>query len=208
MIKLPTYDDQYIKERFIQLRRPMFWWKMARDLAEAAETILRSHNKLKKDQEKGKRYRRMIMPSMWQTLFNPVNYEPAHLLYALAIENTIKGIIVGRDNQLILNEKLANKYLMKHNLRQLCETNNITLDSSDLVLLDKLTSVILWVGRYPTPKSGEDLMTINSVGKREYSGLSYWGTDQEDTRVLYCKLDAMLKPLLRDGVSEDITIEP
>ena len=107
VIRLPKFDDQYVEDQFVWLQRPLFWRKMARDLAEAAEAVLRSHDRTEKDQKKGRRYRRMIMPGIWQGTMNPLNYEPAHLLYALAIENTLKGIIVGRDNSLISQKRLA-----------------------------------------------------------------------------------------------------
>lgn len=35
VIRLPKFDDQYVESQFIQQQRPLFWWKKARDLAEA-----------------------------------------------------------------------------------------------------------------------------------------------------------------------------
>ena len=209
VIRLPKFDDQYVESQFIQQQRPMFWWKKARNLAEAAEIILRSHNRTLRDQKEGRRYRRMIMPGLWQNLFNPVSYEPAHLLYALAIENTLKGIIVGRDNSLISPKKLA-KIIKdtRHDLRRICRDGKIDLPDPDLALLEKLTATIRWVGRYPTPLKEQDLMPKDSAGKRHGAGLYYWGTDREDTRALYRKLDSMLKPLLRDKYSEGTFIVP
>lgn len=208
-IRLPKFDDKYVQEQFIWRQRPISWWQTARGLAEAAETILRSHDRTKRDQETGRRYRRMIMPGIWQGIFNPLNYEPAHLLYALAIENTLKGIIVGNDNNLISPKKLA-KIIKdtRHDLNQICREGNIDLSESEKALLDKLTAIIKWVGRYPTPLRDEDLMPKDSAGKRHYAGLSYWGTDREDTRKLFRKLDAILQPLLHDEYSEDTLIFP
>ena len=60
VIQLPKFDDQYNEDQFVWLQRPLFWWKMARDHAEAAETILRGYKRVKRDQERGRRYRRMI----------------------------------------------------------------------------------------------------------------------------------------------------
>jgi hypothetical protein len=203
-IQVPKYDDQYSEDQFIWLQRPMFWWKMARDLAESAETILRSHDRTKRDQERGRRYRRMIMPGVWQNMMNPLNYKPAYLLYALAIENTLKGIIVGRDNSLISPKRLAS--IIKdtgHDLKQICRDGKIDLPDTDSLLLDKLTATIKWAGRYPTPLHEKDLIPIGPTGKRHHAGLSYWGSDREDTRALYRRLDAMLWPLLRDMYSED-----
>ena len=209
MIQLPKFDDQYVEDQFIWLQRPLFWWKMARDLAEAAETILRSHDRTKRDQERGRRYRRMIMPGIWQSIFNPLNYQPAYLLYALAIENTLKGIIVGHDNSLITPKRLA-KFIMdtRHDLRRICQDGKIDLPESDLALLDKLTATIKWVGRYPTPLNENELMPNDPTGKHHRAGLSFWGTDRQDTRALYRRLEAMLKPLLYDIYSEDTFVEP
>lgn len=107
VIRLPTFDDKYVKNQFVWLQRPVFWWRMARDLAESAEAVLRTHDRTIRDQKRGRRYRRMIMPGIWQELFNPINYQPAYLLYALAIENALKGILVGRNNDLITPERLT-----------------------------------------------------------------------------------------------------
>ncbi len=208
-IRLPEFDDQYVEDQFVWLQRPLFWWKMARDLAESAEAILRSHDRTERDQKKGRRYRRMIMPGIWQGIMNRVNYAPAYFLYALAIENALKGIVVGRDNSLISQKKLASIIKdTRHDLRRICRDGKIELPDSDLALLDKLTATIKWVGRYPTPLQDKDLMPIDPSGKRQYAGLSYWGTDREDTRALYRRLDAMLQPLLRDMYSEDTLFVP
>jgi len=170
-IKVPKFDDRYVKDHFIQRQRPLFWWKMARDLAESAETILRSYDRTKRDQKRGRRYRRMIMPGIWQGIMNPLNYEPAHLLYALAIENTLKGIIVGHDNSLLSQKRLA-KIIKdtRHDLRRICRDGKINLSVSDLALLDKLSATIRWVGHYPTPLRDYDLMPIDPTGKRHYVG--------------------------------------
>lgn len=206
VIKFPKFDDQYVEDQFIWLQRPLFWWKMARDLAESAEIILRSHDRTMRDQMSGRRFRRMIMPGIWQGIMNPLNYGPAYLLYALAIENTLKGIIVGSDNSLINSnpKRLANIIKdTQHDLKRICRDGKIDLPEPDLVLLEKLTATIKWAGRYPTPLREEHLMPSDPDGKRHRAGLSYWGTDSEDVRALYRKLDAMLQPLLQDMYSED-----
>ncbi len=205
VIRLPIFDDKYVESQFIWLQRPLFWWKKARDLAEAAETILRSYDRIKRNQERGRQRRRRIMPGIWQDIMNPLSYEPAHLLYALAIENALKGIIIGRDNSLISDQKQLAAIIKNtgHDLKRICCDGKINLPDSDLALLDKLTATIKWVGRYPTPLRENNLMPIDRMGNRQYAGLSCWGTDREDTRVLYKRLDAMLQPLLRDVYSED-----
>ena len=209
VIQLPKFDDRYVENQFIWLQRPLFWWKMARDLAEAAETILRSHDRTKRDQERERRYRRMIVPGIWQGIMNPLNYNPAYLLYALAIENALKGITVGRDNNLISRARLASIIKdTRHDLNKICRDGKIDLPDSDLALLGKLTAIIKWVGRYPTPLNEKDLMPIDPTGKRHHAGLSCWGTDREDTRALYRRLDAMLQPLLHDIYSEGTLFVP
>ncbi len=107
VIRLPKFDDQYVEDQFVWLQRPLFWWRTARDLAEAAETVLRSYERIERDQKRGRRYRRKIVRGIWQGVMNSLNYQPAHLLYALAIENVLKGIMVGRDNNLISPTRLA-----------------------------------------------------------------------------------------------------
>ncbi len=203
VIRLPKFDDEYVADQFVQLQRPLFWWKKGRELAEAAEIILRSHNRTAKDQKEGRRYRRMIMPGIWQEVMQPISYEPANLLYALAIENALKGIVVGRDNSLISPKTLARIFKStRHNLRELGRVSGLHLSIPEQALLDKLTATIKWVGRYPTPLNEDDLMPTDENGSHQYPGLSWWGTDREDTRTFFRRLDTELIALLHDRFSE------
>jgi hypothetical protein len=169
--------------------------------------ILRSHDRTRRDQKGGRRYSRQIMPGVWQTVMHPLSNQPAYLLYALAIENALKGIAIGSDNELISDDVLASIIKdTRHDLREISRQGKIDLTDDDLALLDKLTATIRWVGRYPTPRKKKDLLPIDQTGKRQHAGLSYWGTDREDTRALYRRLDRMLIPLLQDRFSESAFI--
>jgi hypothetical protein len=209
VIRLPSFNDDYARDRFIQGQRPLFWRKQSRELAEAAEIIIRSHTRTEKDQKQGRRYRRRVVGDIWQGIMNPISYQPAYLLYAFAIENAIKGIVVGRDNKLIAEDKLDDLFMRTgHDLNKICRMRRIDMNEVEADILTKLTQTIKWAGRYPTPNRKDDMLPAGKDGKRTHAGLDYWSNDREKLRLLYQRLDKELCTLLRDDYSEASVMIP
>lgn len=65
---------------------------------------------------------------------------------ALSIELILKAILVVRKSDL--------KY--KHKLNELAQEAGIQLDADQKLILDSLTSIFTWSGRYPTPTSEKE----------------------------------------------------
>lgn len=207
-IRIPALDDQYTRQLFFDRQRPVFWWQKAREMAEAGEVLRRNTKKLQKDQAAGRRFRRKIMPGLWTSAWNPPSYETSNFLYALAIENALKGILIGRNNDLISDGKMSKTITGTfHDLRKISELAEIEMSDTELSLLDKLTETIKWSGRYPTPRHQDEMLPRQNTGKRRHPGVSYWGSDRDDTSVLFRKLDALLSTLLQDKYSEPLWIE-
>src|SRR5262249_58181812 len=77
------------------------------------------------------------------------NYPPAQLLYAYAIENVLKGLIVSKRPDLIQERKLDDE-LKNHDLNELAEKAEVTVDERDeRPVLEALSKLSIWAGRYP-----------------------------------------------------------
>jgi hypothetical protein len=78
------------------------------------------------------------------------NYRPAEMLLGFAIENALKGLMIAHDPALTSEEKLA-KTLLEHDLCVLAACANVTVTAAENAILEALTCLVVWAGRYPTP---------------------------------------------------------
>jgi hypothetical protein len=77
------------------------------------------------------------------------NYPPAQLLYAYAIENVLKGLIVLKWPGLIQEHELHGE-LKTHDLNKLAKKAKVTVDQQhERPVLEALTHLSKWAGRYP-----------------------------------------------------------
>jgi hypothetical protein len=76
------------------------------------------------------------------------NYPPAQLLYAYAIENVLKGLIVFKRPDLIKEHKLDGE-LKNHDLNELAEKAEVTVEQDERPVLEALSRLSIWTGRYP-----------------------------------------------------------
>ena len=76
------------------------------------------------------------------------------LLFGLALENLLKGIIVTK-NPASFSQKIrwSGKLKGGHNIVGLCEEAGISISDEEKRLLEELTESIIWRGRYPVPKN-------------------------------------------------------
>lgn len=74
------------------------------------------------------------------------------LLTGMAIENLIKGILVGRDPSLVDREVINNKLLPRggHGISEGAK-RVISVSNSEYELLRRLEEYLVWAGRYPMP---------------------------------------------------------
>jgi hypothetical protein len=82
------------------------------------------------------------------------------LLGGFALENLCKGcLIVERDatTQEIAEQGQLSKHLGNHGLRKLVLATGYRASKTQLQLLETLEKIVVWRGRYPIPKSADDL---------------------------------------------------
>jgi hypothetical protein len=111
------------------------------------------------------------------------------LLTGLALENAIKGILIGRDPTLVTKEKIESGILGRkgHGIAEGAE-KIIGLTAAESQLLKRIEEYLLWAGRYPLPiKSG---MFFNS----EVQELrTYMSSDRNSINELFERLVQVLE---------------
>lgn len=86
---------------------------------------------------------------------DPPNYPPAQLLYAYAIENLLKGLIVANDASAV-DENSISKRLKSHDLLTLATDAGVTVHVEEQPILAALSDLSVWAGRYPVASRKED----------------------------------------------------
>jgi hypothetical protein len=95
------------------------------------------------------------------------NYPPAQLLYAYAIENALKGLIVLKWPGLIQEHEL-HRELKTHDLNKLAKKAKVTVDQQhERPVLEALTRLSIWAGRYPIDR-GPSVDTPNPNAWLDY----------------------------------------
>jgi hypothetical protein len=146
-------------------QKPTSWLRSAERLRDAAETILSA------EVVKEIPYFRAHEEATQQALSiactgtnkaghaeipcDPPNYPPAQLLYAYAIENVLKGLIVAKDAT-IVDENIISKKLKSHDLIELSAAAGVTVHVEEQPILAALSDLSVWAGRYPVASRKED----------------------------------------------------
>jgi hypothetical protein len=86
---------------------------------------------------------------------DPPNYPPAQLLYAYAIENVLKGLIVANDASVVDENKIS-KPLKSHDLVELSASAGVTVRVEEGPVLASLSDLSVWAARYPVATRKED----------------------------------------------------
>jgi hypothetical protein len=148
----------WVEEMFKAGQNPFGWLSSAERLQAAAETILEREEagapayfsalEAAEREAVEKSYSSKDKTGMAVVRCEPPNYLPAQLLYAFALENVFKGIMVANDPTLA-NETKLNGELKSHELDGLAAKTGFALSSEEQLLLRTLSEIAIWAGRYP-----------------------------------------------------------
>jgi hypothetical protein len=148
----------WAEETFKAAQSPFGWLSSAERLAAAAETILAQEeaeapayfSALEAAQREAveKSYSSEDKTGVAEVRHEPPNYLPAQLLYAFALENVFKGMMVANDPTLA-NETRLNSELKSHELDILAAKAGFALSTEEQLLLRTLSEIAIWAGRYP-----------------------------------------------------------
>jgi hypothetical protein len=160
------------KREFKQLvfeagQQPAAWLRSAERLRDAAEVILKHElpaeiaYKIAKEEAITDAHGNDASSAYIKAI--PPNYPPAQLLYAYAVENVLKGLIVLKRPDLIQERKLDDE-LDNHDLNELAKKADVTVDGQhERPVLEALSQLSIWAGRYPVALKLDfvDVATLN-----------------------------------------------
>ncbi len=163
---------EFAKELFKTAQRPVAWLLSAERLRDGAEAILK--HELPNEIPYFRAYAVAQQEAMAEAYSDgkdagvveikaiPPNYPAAQLLYAYAIENVLKGLVIANTPRLI-EERELNGELKSHNLIQLAEKASFVIHVEERPVLEALSQLSVWAGRYPVARTlREHVGTPNS----------------------------------------------
>jgi hypothetical protein len=162
---------EWAKEQFKAAQRPAAWLLSAERLRDAAETILKHEETflvpylrardVAEKEAVADAYSGNEDVGIAEIKAVPPNYPPAQLLYAFAIENVLKGIIVADTPGFIQGRKL-NDDLKTHDLAKLAAKANFTVHVQERPVLEALSQLSVWAGRYPVARTRREYISGTS----------------------------------------------
>jgi hypothetical protein len=163
---------------------PVMWFLNAQSLRDAAEIILGDQSKREKPyleaaDKAGKEAQAAAFTSsdglaQAEIACESPNYGPAQLLYAFAMENALKGLIVIQNPGLIASPEIS-KSIKSHDLIMLARNASFQLAPQEEPVLKALSHIAEWAGRYPVPtKMDRYVNQENPLGVDRHALLE-WG---------------------------------
>jgi hypothetical protein len=154
-----TDPKEFAERLFKAGQQPASWLRSAGHLRDAAEAILeqelpaeRTYSEARKiadEEADAESVRNDTGVGAADIKAIAPNYPPAQLLYAYAIENVLKGLIVLKRPDLIQEHELHGE-LKTHDLNKLAKNAKVTVDPQhERPVLEALTHLSKWAGRYP-----------------------------------------------------------
>lgn len=144
--------DRHKRYQFAQ--RPSAWLSVAEKLQEAAELILTDQVKYEQPYftayEDASQRAQVSPDKSAEILCPPPNNVPAQMLYAFAIENLLKGLIIANDGERIGAKEIT---VATHDLVDLARQADFTLALQDKPILESLSELATWAGRYPADRT-------------------------------------------------------
>jgi len=145
----PTNEEIYNTVRFhAAVNNPLFWLRTAESLRLAAHGL-----GWDRDNEE----------------YTPGAFSIYRLLFGLAMENLLKGILIAFGYKAYDGKQLQSSFANHHlkHLAHLVNGQNPILSSQDIRILERMESFIRWAGRYPIAKTENDQF-IRSYSSGEY----------------------------------------
>lgn len=121
---------------------------------------------------------------------DPPNYPPAQLLYAYAIENVLKGLIAANDPTVVDENKFSAR-LKGHDLIKLTADAGETVHVEERPILEALSDLSMWAGRYPVALRKEDY-----IGKENANAMLDYGSRNVIMRRFFDRVHAKLEAKL------------
>ncbi len=114
------------------------------------------------------------------------------MIGGFAIENLLKGLLVSANGPWDQEGRFR---LDTHNLMQLAQDTNLGLTDDERLVLERLEVFVKWAGRYPIPKTSDDMRPRTLA--TGYAPLTYGYADEDIAacRALLAKLRSLLSSI-------------
>lgn len=122
------------------------------------------------------------------------NYVPGQLLYAFAIENALKGLIFARHPG-YANTSRVSRRLTTHDLTKLAGMAGITLTAQEAPVVEALSHIAEWAGRYPVAIERERYVGKYPLGMQPEALLD-WGAQHPIMRAFFSRVAGELRSAL------------
>lgn len=182
--------DEFFKDQFDKVAAPVNWFYIGQLLKHSADVIFGEF-------EKG--WQAFLAAKNEPQTFEQLKQWRVYMfLSGLALENILKGICVARDKKIIQDGKFKKGVHLLNNLVN--HINDLSLPSDQIsltqeegLLLEELTRVIRWAGRYPIPKQYQDTIPRGFLGAKTGRSQSLGPHSKELIDKLFERLTDMLK---------------
>lgn len=172
------------EQQFVEQAAPEYWYSYAHELADTADAIY--------DKSKNQCVGYVInhADGSKETYRRPLVSRPVLLMYGLSFENLIKGLLISEEPMLLNGGKLS-KHLLGHDLVKLADRlKSVQLDTEERGLLALLSDVVPYHGRYPVPRTAQDLKTEKYVNEEVHKAC----------KALFGRLEMQLYRLNFEGI--------
>ncbi len=180
---------EFAKQQFKAAQQPVAWLLSAERLRDAADAILKHElpneipyfraHKVAVEEAVADAYSDGNDAGVAEIKAAPPNYPPAQLMYAYAIENVLKGLIVSKRPDLIQERELDGE-LATHNLIRLAEKATFSVHVQERAVLEALSQLSIWAGRYPVARTQREF-----VGTRIADELLDYGSAHSIMRMFF-----------------------
>jgi len=189
----PEETKDFRKATYRAAQKPSSWLDCAKRLRDAAEIIFvhEGENKVL--------YLQACAAAVDEALTNgsgtaevrrdPPNYLPAQMLCSFALENAFKGLAIAHNGSLVGDTQL-DKLIKTHNLLHLADQAKFPRDKEEACVLEALTDLGTWAGRYPTDIKLEKHLRVEPLSD-PHELLGYGADHIAVRRVLARAIDAL-----------------
>ncbi len=144
--------DDFLQENYRYFQEWEHWYDKAVSLRRTALVVYRQLLPALRRYEKATRvaHKKLEKRRVAPVLCNMPDVYPIFSLYGSALENALKSIMVNYDKDLIAAHRLSNK-LKDHKLVNLAASAGVALTKQEVTVLDWVSEVVIWKGRYSVP---------------------------------------------------------
>jgi hypothetical protein len=196
--------DAFTRDAFKAAQQPHSWLSSAEKLAAAAELIMSDQVCLEvayfRAYENAQREALSLACASADEAGSAdieceaPNYLPAQLLFAFAIENVLKGLIIAK-NPSLTGEREISSEIKSHDLVKLAGRASVEVYPQETSVLDALSEIAWWAGRYPVATGLGKYRGINPLG--DPHALLDYGAHHPTVRRFFTRVVAELEGKVR-----------